>query len=52
MKLPGLEQRVFPRLKRDDLGVTGNPTVQSGTEKQVNISVRNARAIQRKVRRQ
>ncbi len=52
VKLPGLEQRVFPRLKRDDLGVTACPTVQSAIEKQVNISARTARAIRRKVRRQ
>ena len=52
VKLPGLEQRVFPRLKRDELGVTAYPTVQSAIEKQVNISARTARAIQRKVRRQ
>ena len=52
VKLPGLEQPVFPRLKRDDLGVTAYPTVQSAIEKQVNTSARTARAIRRKVRRQ
>ena len=52
LNLPGLEQRTFPRLKRDELGVTAYPTVQSAIEKQVNLSARTARAIQRKVRSQ
>ena len=52
LNLPGLEQRTFPRLKRDELGVTAYPTVQSAIEKQVNLSARTARAIRRKVRSQ
>ena len=52
LNLPGLDERTYPRLKRDDLGITAYPTVQSAIEKQVNLSARTARAIRRKVRRQ
>ena len=52
LNLPGLDERTYPRLKGDDLGITAYPTVQSAIEKQVNLSARTARAIRRKVRRQ
>ena len=45
LNLPGLDERTYPRLKRDDLGITAYPTVQSAIEKQVNLSARTTRAI-------
>ena len=49
LNLPGLEETTFPRLKRDEIGVTPYPTIQSLVEPQETISARASRAIQRKV---
>ena len=49
LNFPGLEETIFPQLKRDEIGVTPYPTIQSLVEPQETISARASRAIQRKV---
>ena len=49
LNLPGLEETIFPRLKRDEISVTPYPTIQSLVEPMETISARASRAIQRKV---
>ena len=49
LNLPGLEETIFPRLKRDEIGITPYPTIQSLVKPQETISARASRAIQHKV---
>ena len=50
INIPGLSERAFPRLKRDDIGVSVFPSIQTPTEQHESLSGRDARAIRRKVR--
>ena len=50
LNLPGLTETTFPRLKKDEIGVTPYPTAHVKlVEPQEAISTRASRAIQRKV---
>ena len=40
LNLPGLEETIFPQLKRDEIGVMPYPTIQSLVEPQETISAR------------
>jgi hypothetical protein len=50
LNLPGLEERTFPRLKRDDIGICVYPSIQTLVEEK-EPSARDARAKRRKVRK-
>ena len=46
----GLSEPTFPRLKRDDIGVSVFPSIQTPTEQHESLSGRDARATRRNVR--
>ena len=50
ISIRGLSERTFPELKRDDIGVSVFPSIQTPTERHESLSGRDARAIRRKVR--
>ena len=46
----GLSEPTFPRLKRDDIGVSVFPSIQTPTEQHESLSGRDARATRCNVR--
>jgi hypothetical protein len=50
LTVPGLEERTFPRLKRDEIGISVYPSIQTVVNEK-EFSTRDARAIRRKVRK-
>ena len=46
--LPGLEERTFPRLQRDDIGISVYPSIET-SEEEKEPSARDTRAKRRKV---
>ena len=50
LNVPGLEEHTYPRLKRDEIGISVYPSIQTVVEEK-EFSARDARAVRRRVRK-